>query len=175
MLCDFGVSLMILSSQTLTSTTGGVKGSLRWMAPELLTGATKHTAETDVWAFGMTIYVSTPTYIQRYRETHFLFINRLPPTGISSKRVSLRKYIRRSTSTGNDPERRQTHPNLYRSRSPSQHQYMGQPLRRRQGTSQPRRPALHGAQRNPSLEPLQKMLGKRAKGTHTHVLRHRLP
>lgn len=28
------------------------------MAPELLTGSTKHTAETDVWAFGMTIYVS---------------------------------------------------------------------------------------------------------------------
>lgn len=56
MLCDFGISHMILSSETLTSTTGGMKGSLRWMAPELLEGV-KHNVETDIWAFGMVIYV----------------------------------------------------------------------------------------------------------------------
>lgn len=56
MLCDFGVSRMILSSESLTTTSGGMKGSLRWMAPELLDGA-KHSIDSDIWAFGMVIYV----------------------------------------------------------------------------------------------------------------------
>ncbi|EJC99187.1 uncharacterized protein FOMMEDRAFT_160759 [Fomitiporia mediterranea MF3/22] len=37
---------------------GGIKGSLRWMAHELLefSSDSRHTKQTDVWAFGMTVY-----------------------------------------------------------------------------------------------------------------------
>ena len=44
--------------QIASDTTKGV-GSLRWMAPELfdLEGSMAHTKESDIWAYGMTIYV----------------------------------------------------------------------------------------------------------------------
>lgn len=65
LICDFGISRMLDSSQSnFVSTThdGQIKGSARWMAIELYsaTGETEpiHTKETDVWAFGMTLYVS---------------------------------------------------------------------------------------------------------------------
>lgn len=46
-----------------TTTTAGVGGSVRWMATELLApkstmDAGKHTTQTDVWAYGMVLYVS---------------------------------------------------------------------------------------------------------------------
>lgn len=60
---------MLDASQSIfVSTThdGQTKGSTRWMAMELHTGMgeiePKHTKETDVWAFGMTLYVSLPLY-----------------------------------------------------------------------------------------------------------------
>jgi serine/threonine protein kinase len=64
MLSDFGVSRVIVASQVTTDTTS-VKGSMRWMAPELFTppdGASSNqpieaNEKTDVWAFGMTVYV----------------------------------------------------------------------------------------------------------------------
>ncbi len=57
MLADFGISHIMTSS--VTSTTTGVGGSVRWMAVELLAmEAGKHTKQTDVWAYGMVIYVS---------------------------------------------------------------------------------------------------------------------
>ena len=42
---------------------GGIRGTIRWMAPELLTydpemKSNLHTKASDVWAFGMTVYVS---------------------------------------------------------------------------------------------------------------------
>ncbi|KAL5526659.1 hypothetical protein ACEPAF_8383 [Sanghuangporus sanghuang] len=62
-ICDFGISRMLDSSQSIfVSTThdGQTKGSARWMAIELFVsddGAeVKHTKETDIWAFGMTLY-----------------------------------------------------------------------------------------------------------------------
>ncbi|KAI5116310.1 hypothetical protein M0805_009154 [Coniferiporia weirii] len=62
-ICDFGISRMINSSrETLAGNTtlpGGVVGSIRWLSYELLTQSEtykKHTKESDVWAFGMTVY-----------------------------------------------------------------------------------------------------------------------
>lgn len=52
---------MLAASQTLSgsSTTEKLKGSIRWMAYEFFAdGQTEHTKETDIWAFGMTAYVS---------------------------------------------------------------------------------------------------------------------
>jgi serine/threonine protein kinase len=64
MLTDFGVSRVIATSNVTTDTTS-FKGSTRWMAPELLEFDETRAHEpvqsdekTDIWAFGMTIYVS---------------------------------------------------------------------------------------------------------------------
>lgn len=48
-------------------TTDTLRGSFAWMSPEYLNEGPlqyKHTKETDIWAFGMTVYVSDcfPTY-----------------------------------------------------------------------------------------------------------------
>ncbi|EJC99208.1 kinase-like protein [Fomitiporia mediterranea MF3/22] len=59
LICDFGMARMLSASLTLAATSsGGIKGSLRWMAYELLdfSNDSHHTKETDVWAFGMTVY-----------------------------------------------------------------------------------------------------------------------
>ena len=62
-LSDFGISRLLIHSKTFAGTTS-IKGNLRWMAPELLmaeedveTEHECHTKATDVWAFGMVIYV----------------------------------------------------------------------------------------------------------------------
>lgn len=65
LICDFGISRMLDSARSdFVSTTheGDPRGTIRWMAVELLNpqaGAQpKHSKETDVWAYGMTVYVS---------------------------------------------------------------------------------------------------------------------
>lgn len=64
LICDFGISRMLNSSLSITgSSTGALRGSARWMAPELfdiMVGNACHTKETDVWAFGMTVFVRLP-------------------------------------------------------------------------------------------------------------------
>lgn len=62
MLMDFGVS-HLLKGSIVESATKAEKGTLRWLAPELLIeGADIHTNDSDVWALGMTYLV---------REQHF--------------------------------------------------------------------------------------------------------
>ena len=62
LLSDFGVSRMLIASGTLDHTTT-LGGTARWMAVELLKPTEEGdapalpTTESDVWAFGMTIYV----------------------------------------------------------------------------------------------------------------------
>jgi serine/threonine protein kinase len=66
MLSDFGVSSVFAASQVNADTTS-FKGSVRWMAIEFyeqIHGTSpgtmvKANEKTDVWAFGMTVYVST--------------------------------------------------------------------------------------------------------------------
>ena len=65
-LADFGLSRTLSDSPTAleTSSFGELKGTTRWMAYELLQFLDGYGAEvictkaSDVWAFGMTIYVS---------------------------------------------------------------------------------------------------------------------
>lgn len=75
MLCDFGISRALLESG---SRSNSFKGSLRWMAIELLfpgnIGTEKnprHSKATDVWAYGMVVYVRDVIYLSTRDECSF--------------------------------------------------------------------------------------------------------
>lgn len=60
LVADFGISHALAATTAFATTTGGVKGTVRWMAIELFTGSlalSQFSKAADVWAFGMTIYV----------------------------------------------------------------------------------------------------------------------
>ena len=65
-LMDFGISHMMSNAIQYTETaTTGDKGSVQWMAPELLNPEDTdgcpcvHTQASDIWAFGMVVLVSS--------------------------------------------------------------------------------------------------------------------
>ncbi len=77
LLTDFGVSRMDALSAGFT--THSVKGSTRWQAQEFFdipddeSPAPTHTAMTDIWAFGMTVYVGGDHSIstkERFTDGH---------------------------------------------------------------------------------------------------------
>ena len=58
LIMDFGVSHLISSKTGAETATNANKGSLRWQARELLMETVAHhTKESDIWAFGMVVYV----------------------------------------------------------------------------------------------------------------------
>jgi serine/threonine protein kinase len=70
-LSDFGVSRLLINSVTIAGT-ASLKGAARWMAPELMAPDLMapadippkhefHTKATDMWAFGMVVYVGIIT------------------------------------------------------------------------------------------------------------------
>ncbi|KAL5500833.1 hypothetical protein ACEPAH_9220 [Sanghuangporus vaninii] len=60
LLCDFGISRILDKTATYpisnTTTTGGVRGTVRYMSKELFKENSTHTESSDIWAFGMTVY-----------------------------------------------------------------------------------------------------------------------
>lgn len=61
LLCDFGISRMLEKTATYPishTTATGLRGTVRYMSKELLKENASHTESSDIWAFGMTIYVS---------------------------------------------------------------------------------------------------------------------
>ena len=61
LICDFGTSRMLVNSLSIGGHASSEKlvGSLRRLAAEFFTGyQAEHTEDTDIWAFGMTTYVS---------------------------------------------------------------------------------------------------------------------
>lgn len=66
LICDFGISRLIAITTSLGlyahTESGTPKGTCRWMSPELLLPpvgqSASHTKESDIWAFGMIVYVS---------------------------------------------------------------------------------------------------------------------
>ncbi|KAG8911055.1 hypothetical protein FRC01_005949, partial [Tulasnella sp. 417] len=51
-LCDFGLARFVDGQRSGLTTTETIKGSLRYMSPELLDGDPVHTLQSDIWAFG---------------------------------------------------------------------------------------------------------------------------
>jgi serine/threonine protein kinase len=79
-LSDFGISRLLIDSVTIAGTTS-LKGNARWMAPELIippVGSPDqlHTKATDVWAFGMIVYVGLSKEFRREVMLTLLFIAR---------------------------------------------------------------------------------------------------
>lgn len=61
LICDFGSSRELDSTDSTTI----VRGTLPWMAPELLRmskSSSKITIKSDVWAWAMTVYVRSPFF-----------------------------------------------------------------------------------------------------------------
>ena len=59
LLSDFGLSRALPGCTTTIPTSTSLKGTLRWLAPELVSDdVATYTTETDVWAYGMTVLVS---------------------------------------------------------------------------------------------------------------------
>ncbi|KAL5504532.1 hypothetical protein ACEPAH_7193 [Sanghuangporus vaninii] len=64
LICDFGISRLIAASHTMAghgvqAQSSTIRGSARWMSPELLLPSGEHAVhskESDIWAFGMTVY-----------------------------------------------------------------------------------------------------------------------
>lgn len=52
MLADFGLSRALEANPTGLTTSKTIKGSLRYMSPELVMQNASHTLASDVWAFG---------------------------------------------------------------------------------------------------------------------------
>ncbi|KAG8916031.1 hypothetical protein FRC01_003420, partial [Tulasnella sp. 417] len=51
-LCDFGLARLTDGQPSGLTTTKTVKGSTRYMSPELLEEGAVHTLSSDIWAFG---------------------------------------------------------------------------------------------------------------------------
>lgn len=61
---DFGISHMLVGTSTVETATNGLKGTVRWQAPELFSipedsDADYHTEASDIWALGMVYLVSS--------------------------------------------------------------------------------------------------------------------
>lgn len=105
LLADFGISRLMTASITATTSTASVKGSTRWMAVELLKinyeatslsrNSAEHTKETDVWAYGMVIYVGVmSTFAVRFTDTLLI----LPSSGITNRRSAIQNPQARCSS-----------------------------------------------------------------------------
>ncbi|KIO30867.1 hypothetical protein M407DRAFT_46286, partial [Tulasnella calospora MUT 4182] len=51
-IADFGLSQLADSTESGLTTTKSIKGSFRYLSPELLDEGARHTLQSDVWAFG---------------------------------------------------------------------------------------------------------------------------
>lgn len=79
LICDFGLSRLIAVSQIMGGDgvqvqSSTVRGSARWMSPELLLPKGDRvifSEGSDIWAFGMTVYVSIfQFFFERNPITH---------------------------------------------------------------------------------------------------------
>lgn len=61
MICDFGMTRAITSSESFKTFTSTSEGVSRYLAYELVASPDEyliHTTASDVWAFGVVVYVS---------------------------------------------------------------------------------------------------------------------
>ena len=65
LLADFGLSFVVPSIASVSFSNAMLTGgTLRWMAPELLSDSTDAipSIESDLWAYGMVVYVRAITF-----------------------------------------------------------------------------------------------------------------
>ena len=101
-IAGFGLSRFTdVGSDEPVFSTSFTKGPMRWMAPELFDIETDahHTKESDVWAFGMTIYVSSGDEGLSYIDNSHLLL-----TGIIGEGSSVLSHSERTSGHAGDSE-----------------------------------------------------------------------
>ena len=80
---------MVAESHVLETLSNGVPGPPQYAAYELVTGSTsKHTKATDVWAYGITVYVSKMSSdAHQYLAHADLFYRNYSPVDVPTKTV----------------------------------------------------------------------------------------
>lgn len=74
-ICDFGASRIFNASLQLGQPSSSRKGTTRWLAFEIITGMpcqSNYSKEADVWAFGMTVYVSQSLFSKTGRAIYHI-------------------------------------------------------------------------------------------------------
>jgi len=78
LLADFGLSLAMSQSLSSSGTTSLTRGTVRWMAKELLLlpdcGSPEYNEKTDIWAFGMIAYELLSWNVPYYDKKHDQFV-----------------------------------------------------------------------------------------------------
>ncbi|KAG8949533.1 hypothetical protein FRC04_008466 [Tulasnella sp. 424] len=76
MLADFGLPRALEANSTGLTTSKTIKGSLRYMSPELLMQNASHTLASDVWAFGcVALEVEYPSCEDMHRGAEFTVLD----------------------------------------------------------------------------------------------------
>lgn len=65
-LCDFG--LAAVRTATVSRSSEAVRGTLRWMSPELLASKPKYTTKSDMYAFGMVMWELAANCTRPFRD-----------------------------------------------------------------------------------------------------------
>ena len=107
LICDFGCACTSSYSLSLAEMTSAPRGTVRYWAPELVNHTGIPAAQSkasDVWAFGMTVYVSWEcNFISCYRKLHLRKV-----AGVDRSKKAFRRAERYTGRPGH-LQRRVTH------------------------------------------------------------------
>ncbi|KDQ21361.1 hypothetical protein BOTBODRAFT_25796 [Botryobasidium botryosum FD-172 SS1] len=95
LLCDFGVSALLVSSQSKRTTFAGTP---HWMAPEVITEGSRYDTKADIWSLGITIYeifMGSPPHSELEQLRALVIIPKAKPARIPENQGSkeLREFV----------------------------------------------------------------------------------
>ena len=72
---DFGLSKIKVMTQSTMTESNQLKGTIRWLAPEIMEGNAKHTDATDIYSFGMTLFELATRKMPFQEETNSVLVS----------------------------------------------------------------------------------------------------